>query len=92
MPKKYYLDMSTAKFFPPWWPDDAPQMIRVVPGQYGRDWDVVIEELPGGFKAVLMEVGYRVELGHKTLPIGFDKDALDWVTGGARIQEVETDD
>ena len=81
MTKKYYLDMSTARFLPPWWPENAPCLTRVVPGQYGRDWDLVMEELPEDFKAVLLDVGFGVESSaSKTLPIGFDKVALDWVT------------
>jgi hypothetical protein len=61
MSKKFYLDMSTARFFPPWWPENAPNLIRVVPGQYGRDWDLVMDELPKDFKMVLLDVGFGVE-------------------------------
>lgn len=93
MPKKYYLDMGTAQFLPDWWPDDAPRLIRVVPGQYGRDWDVVMEELSEEFQALIREAASSTQPNAaKNLPIGFDKEGLDWVTGGARILEVETDD
>jgi hypothetical protein len=62
----------------------------VVPGQYGRDWDLVMDELPKDFKMVLLDVGFGVEpSASKILPVGFDKVALDWVTKGARILEVE---
>jgi hypothetical protein len=49
-----------------------------------------MDELPKDFKMVLLDVGFGVEPSASIiLPVGFDKVALDWVTKGARILEVE---
>lgn len=89
---KYVLDMSDVDPLPWWWPDDAPKLIPVTPGKHSKEWDLVMDELPDSFRALLISIGLNTYPGVVTdLPIGFNAKDLWGAAKGAKIKEIESD-
>ena len=84
---RYVLDLTNAKL-PNWFPEWCPRVMPLRKGQYFKDFDVIEEEMPPGWKGKMWMHYRRVGRGFQTdrmvFPIGVDKHRL---PKGAVIKE-----
>ena len=85
---KYYLDISAVEKLPKWMPDNTPTLIPIQRGRYFKEWEVIEEQMPvgwrGEFKLNCKRLGAQ-QNNSPVLPVGFNSNKM---PEGAVIKEL----
>lgn len=71
----HYLDINNVKELPDFLPENTPNLIPIQKGKWHKDWDVIEEQMPPGwkvrFKLLCKKLGVQQQ-ANLINPVGFD--------------------